>query len=74
MPADRFGLSRRGRLRKGYWADVVVFSPERVHDGATFDQPLLPPAEVEAGFVNGRAAVLDGVLTGVRAGAVLSRP
>jgi N-acyl-D-aspartate/D-glutamate deacylase len=72
LPAARFGLRDRGVLAAGTVADVVVFDPATVLDRATYDDPLLPPVGVRAVVVNGRIAVNDGALTGVRAGVVLA--
>jgi N-acyl-D-amino-acid deacylase len=72
IPAERFGIKDRGRLEVGKLADVVVFDPGLVADGATFEQPLRGPVGVRHVFVNGTAAVRDGALTGAKAGSVLS--
>ena len=56
-PARRFGLTRRGRLERGYFADLVVFDPERVIDNATYDDPRRYPAGIPFVVVNGQLAV-----------------
>lgn len=73
QPADRLGLSDRGRLEVGARADLVVFDPARFGErGTTFD-----PNQLAAGMrhvvVNGRVTLADGRLTGERAGAVIRR-
>ena len=72
LPAERFSLTDRGTLAPGKVADVVVFDPETVIDRATYDDPLLAPAGVEAVLVNGQVAVRSGTDAGVRSGQVLS--
>ena len=67
-PAVRFNLTDRGRLQKGYFADVVVFDPESVIDTATFEDPNLYPVGIPYVLVNGQIAVDDEVCTGVMAG------
>ena len=39
LPAGNLGIRRRGQLKPGYFADVVVFDPKQVRDHATFEQP-----------------------------------
>ena len=73
LPADRFGLSNRGRLRPGDAADLVVFDPAKVADGATYDRPLDPPAGIVYVIVNGAIAIDNGKLTGGTSGHVLRR-
>jgi N-acyl-D-amino-acid deacylase len=71
LPAELFGLTDRGELRTGAFADLVVFDPATIQDEATYADPLLPPKGIAFVFVNGRLAVHDGKTTGVRAGVVL---
>jgi dihydroorotase/N-acyl-D-amino-acid deacylase len=72
FPAQRFSLSRRGTVAKGNFADLVLFDPYTVVDRATYEEPLLPPVGVHYVFVNGRAAVSAGALTGTKAGKFLT--
>lgn len=69
--ADRVGLRDRGRLRRGYAADLVVFRPDAVEDTATFDRPASQPRGISHVLVNGRVAVRNGVQTNTREGRVL---
>lgn len=73
MPARRLGLSDRGVLRQGAFADVVVFDPATVRDMSTFENPHQYPVGIETVVVNGTIAVKDGKPVGVRAGRVLRR-
>jgi N-acyl-D-aspartate/D-glutamate deacylase len=79
-PAQLFGLRDRGRLEVGYWADVVIFDPERIgSEDATLVRDLPGgSARLTAGsrgvvrvLVNGVESVIDGVATGATAGTVL---
>ncbi len=67
-PARRFGLARRGRIQEGYYADIVVFDPERVMDHATYDDPRQFPSGIPFVLVNGQVAVDQERCTGVLAG------
>ena len=52
-PAERFGLTRRGHVEEGYFADLVVFDPQTVVDRATFEDPHQFPSGIETVIVNG---------------------
>lgn len=60
LPADILGLKDRGYLRENYFADVVVFDPANILDGATFEKPFEPPAGIPWVLVNGQVAVKNG--------------
>ncbi|MBT2534779.1 amidohydrolase family protein [Arthrobacter sp. ISL-69] len=72
-PAARLKLDRRGLVREGFAADVVLFDPETVRDEATFENPRQAAAGIHYVFVNGAAAIDGGQPTGVRAGRALRR-
>ena len=67
-PASRFGLTKRGRITKGYYADIVVFDSERVIDNATYDDPCQFPTGIPFVIVNGKVAVDNERCTGEFAG------
>src|SRR5438094_507136 len=53
FPATNLGLDRRGRLARGYFADVVAFDPNKVIDHATYADPHRYASGVVDVFVNG---------------------
>jgi N-acyl-D-amino-acid deacylase len=71
LSAETFGLVERGRIREGFWADLVLFDPATVIDTATYDDPQREPAGIRLVVVNGRIAYEDGRHTGVGAGRML---
>ena len=71
VPAAAFGITDRGVLRVGAFADLVVFDPATVADRATVAEPMAHPDGIRAVFVNGQLAVDRGQVTGLRAGSVL---
>ena len=74
LPAQRVGLRRRGTLREGNFADVVVFDPATVGDRTTYDSPNAAPDGIHQVLVNGRPVVRDGVVdVGARSGRVVRR-
>lgn len=57
LPAQRLGLSRKGQVREGFDADLVIFDAERIQDRADFFSPTEAPEGVGFVLVNGRVAV-----------------
>jgi len=70
-PAERLGLTDRGRLRAGAIADLVAFDPAAVHDRSSFLMPLQHPAGIEQVWVNGVRVVQDGLRNDEQPGRVL---
>ena len=66
--ADRVGLRRRGLLREGFYADVVLFDPATVADRATFAEPHQLATGIADVWVNGVRVVRAGVHTGATPG------
>ena len=67
-PARRFGLTRRGRIETGYFADIAVFDADHLNDNATYDDPRQFPTGIPYVIVNGQVAVDNEHCTGVLAG------
>jgi N-acyl-D-amino-acid deacylase len=74
LPAANLGLDRRGLLREGYFADVVVFDPKTIIDRATYEKPHQYAVGVKHVFVNGVAVLRDGTHTGATPGRALGGP
>ncbi|NHJ46633.1 MAG: D-aminoacylase [Asgard group archaeon] len=60
FPAQRLGLFDRGILRKGNWADIVIFNEETIIDKATFLDPHQYPIGIEYVIVNGEIVIEKG--------------
>jgi len=73
LPAETIGLSRqkRGLLKAGWAADVLVFDPAKVRDRATYEKPTKYAEGMAWVFVNGRAVRKDGEFTKAKPGKVL---
>ena len=71
LPATNLRLDRRGLLKPGHYADVVVFDPKTIQDHATFEKPHQFSTGVKHVFVNGVAVLKDGSHTGATPGKVL---
>ncbi|MBL8125227.1 MAG: D-aminoacylase [Pyrinomonadaceae bacterium] len=74
LPAGNLELDRRGSLKKGYFADVVIFDPKTIADKATFEKPHQFAVGVRDVFVNGVAVLKDGEHTGKFSGRALWGP
>lgn len=72
-PAARLGLADRGLVREGYRADLVLFDPESVAAGSTFEAPRTLPVGIPHVLVDGRLATEDGRRTDVLAGRAVRR-
>ena len=74
LPAGNLGLDRRGLLKKGYFADVVIFDPNTIADKATFEKPHQFAVGVRDVFVNGTQLLKNGDHTGKFSGRALWGP
>ncbi|MGO9020097.1 MAG: N-acyl-D-amino-acid deacylase family protein [Syntrophobacteraceae bacterium] len=71
LPAANLGLDRRGLIKEGYFADLVVFDPETTADRATYDNPHQYATGVKNVLVNGVRVIENGEHTGAKPGRAL---
>jgi N-acyl-D-amino-acid deacylase len=74
LPAQNLGIERRGVIKEGSFADIVVFDPQTIRDRATFDKPHQYAAGVNYVLVNGQVVLDNGRHTGARAGRAVWGP
>jgi N-acyl-D-amino-acid deacylase len=74
LPAENLRLRDRGALEPGYFADVVVFDPDRIEDHATYEEPHRYATGVAHVAVNGTLVLRDGEHTGALPGRVVRGP
>jgi N-acyl-D-amino-acid deacylase len=74
LPATNLELDRRGFLKPGMFADVVVFDPASIADRATFEHPHQYSVGTRHVFVNGVQVLKDGAHTGAKPGRALWGP
>jgi N-acyl-D-amino-acid deacylase len=74
QPATNLELDRRGFVKEGMFADVVVFDPDQIADRATFENPHQYAVGMRHVFVNGSQVLRDGEHTGAKPGRALWGP
>jgi N-acyl-D-amino-acid deacylase len=72
--ASVFGMTDRGVIRAGAYADLVLFDPGTVRDTATFKTPALPADGILETWINGQSAYVHGTgAASAHAGRLISR-
>jgi N-acyl-D-amino-acid deacylase len=74
LPAAKMKLKDRGCIKKGHFADLVVFDPENISDKATYTEPKQYPEGIDYVIVNGRIVIDHDKHTGELPGKVLNGP
>ncbi len=73
MPAARFGLAKKGIVRPGMDADLLVFDPNSIRDNATYENPTLFSTGIDCVCVNGYKTMENGAHTGNSGGGVIRK-
>ncbi|GGX84456.1 D-aminoacylase [Litchfieldella qijiaojingensis] len=73
LSAANFGLTDRGVIREGAYADLTLFDLETLEDTADYDAPIMPARGIELVMVNGVIGYRHGIATGKHAGRMLRR-
>ncbi len=71
FPAKVAGMTDRGIIKSGAYADIVIFNPENIADKANYINPYQFPTGVDYVLVNGNIALKENSLTGLGYGRVL---
>jgi N-acyl-D-amino-acid deacylase len=74
LPADNLKLQKRGELKAGNYADIVIFDPVKVKDNATFEKPHQYAEGMIHVFVNGVQVLKEDVHTGAKPGRFVKGP
>lgn len=69
--ADRFGFEKKGVIAAGMDADLLLFSPENIHEQGTYARPNLPATGFDEVFVLGERVIENGVYRGGSSGEML---
>lgn len=73
LPAKRLGIDKRGLLKEGYRADIIVFDPAEVEDKATYADPMQYSVGMDTVIINGKVVMNNGVRLEVFPGRILAR-
>jgi N-acyl-D-amino-acid deacylase len=73
MTAQKFSLTKRGQIAVGYFADLVIFDPERIADSSTWANPHQYPKGIDYVIVNGQVVISQGDHTGLLPGRILKK-
>ena len=71
--AEIFRIKDRGKIKTGYFADIVIFDPLTISDKAWFDQPEELSVGIEYVIINGQLTIQKGNWLGNKAGRVLRK-
>jgi N-acyl-D-amino-acid deacylase len=74
LPATNLKIEKRGELKPGYYADIVIFNTAALKDNSTFDNPHQYAEGIFHVFVNGIAVLKNGQHTGATPGRFLKGP
>ena len=74
LPATNLKIRKRGALKVGYYADIVIFDPASIQDKATFEEPKQYAEGVHHVIINGVPVLRDGQYTGAKPGRVVRGP
>ncbi|KKR20193.1 MAG: N-acyl-D-amino-acid deacylase [Candidatus Moranbacteria bacterium GW2011_GWA2_39_41] len=73
VPAQKFGIERRGELKEKYFADIVIINRDEIRDMATPENPYQYNKGIDFVLVNGQIALQDGIYNNGRNGRVIRR-
>lgn len=74
LSAEKLHIKKRGELKEGYYADLVIFNPAKVEDNATYEKPHQYSTGIMHVFVNGVQVLKNGEHTGATPGRFIKGP
>ena len=73
FPAQTYGLNKRGQIKEGMMADIVIFDANAIEDKATFIDPHQYPVGIDYVLVNGKKAIDQGQFLNKKEGRILRK-
>ena len=74
LPAETLRIRDRGSIEEGFYADLVVFSPDEIQDNATYEKPHQLASGMKHVVINGEVVLSRGEPTEARPGRALRGP
>ncbi len=71
LPAQQFHIQKRGRLKVGHWADVVVFNPTTIKEEVSYESKNQFPVGISHVIVNGTLTLFNEIKTKNQSGRIL---
>ncbi|MBP1760398.1 MAG: N-acyl-D-aspartate/D-glutamate deacylase [Firmicutes bacterium] len=71
-PAQRLNLAKRGFVKTGYMADLVIFDPEKIHAPEDYSNPSKAPLGINYTLVNGQVVFVNGEVHKTNAGKLVN--
>ena len=72
-PARKLNLKNRGLIKKGFFADLVIFNPVTIKSMSTIESPYQEPEGIDFVIVNGQLVINKSQFSGIKAGKILRR-
>jgi len=72
-PASHIGLQKRGLIAKSYYADILIFDPNKIEDKSTITSPMQYSVGIDYVLVNGILVIDNNKITGIRPGKALRK-
>lgn len=73
FPANKFGIKKRGLIKKDFYADITIFDPNKIEDRATLEIPNIPSEGIEYVIINGKIVLENGNIKRKYPGRVLRK-
>jgi N-acyl-D-aspartate/D-glutamate deacylase len=74
LSAKRYGLPGRGEIKKGSYADIVIFDPSRINEQFTQQKSPAYSSGISHVFINGQTVLWEGTFREVlRPGRILRK-
>ena len=72
-PARKFGIKKRGEIKEGFLADLVVINMDEIKDLATAENPYQYNRGIELVLINGKVTLQEGKISQEMNGKILKR-